>query len=82
LYVPAIKPDMVILLPVPVIAPGLITQFPAGKPERIILPVATSQVGCITWLIIGAGGGPGCAIITTLADTEDMHPAAFVTVYE
>ena len=45
LYVPAAKPDTVLLTPVPEIAPGLIVQVPAGKPLRSTLPVEDAQVG-------------------------------------
>jgi hypothetical protein len=44
-YVPAVSGDIVVLLPEPATAPGLIVQFPAGKPPRTTLPVATVQVG-------------------------------------
>ena len=45
LYVPVSKRDIVVVAPVPAIAPGLIVQLPAGKPPRITLPVARAQVG-------------------------------------
>ena len=45
LYVPAVKPDIVLLPPVPTIAPGLMCQVPAGKPLRSTLPVEEVQVG-------------------------------------
>jgi hypothetical protein len=44
-YVPVAKGVIVNVAPVPVIAPGLIVQFPAGSPPRITLPVAVAQVG-------------------------------------
>ena len=51
---------MVVLVPVPVIDPGLMVQVPdAGKPFSTTLPVATRQVG---WVIgptdgsVGVGG--------------------------
>ena len=71
---------MVVLVPVPAIAPGLIVQFPAGKPLNTTLPVATAQVGCVIVPTVGAAGEPGAAVMTTLADAEEVHPAAFVTV--
>lgn len=49
-------PDRLVLFPVPVIAPGFTVQFPAGKPERTILPVPISQVGCVMLLTTGAEG--------------------------
>jgi hypothetical protein len=45
LYVPVAKSDIVVVAPVPVIAPGLIVQLPAGNPLRTTLPVARAQVG-------------------------------------
>ena len=47
---------MVLLAPVPAIAPGLIVQFPAGKPLSTTLPVATAQVGCVIVPTVGAVG--------------------------
>lgn len=43
--VPVARPDKVWLAPVPAIAPGLIVQFPAGKPPNTTLPVARAQPG-------------------------------------
>ena len=71
---------MVVLVPVPVIAPGLMVQFPAGKPVTVTLPVANAQVGCVIVPTVGAAGVAGCALMTTLADAKEVHPAAFVTV--
>ena len=68
------------LIPVPAIAPGLIVQFPAGKPFKITLPKATEQVGCVIVPKIGADGVAGCALITIFADGKEVHPTAFVTV--
>jgi len=38
-------PDIVLLAPVPEIAPGLIVHVPAGNPFNTTLPVAVEQVG-------------------------------------
>jgi hypothetical protein len=57
--VPAFIPDIVLLEPVPVIAPGLIVQFPAGSPFKTTLPVATAQVGCVIVPTTGAEGVTG-----------------------
>lgn len=78
LYVPAVKPDMVLLRPGPAIAPGLIVQFPDGKPFNMTLPVATEQVGCVIALTIGVEGV--AVIIATLADGNEVQPTEFVTV--
>lgn len=80
LYVPATKPDMVVTGVEPDIAPGFIIQFPAGNPLKATLPVATEQVGCVIVPTIKADGIAGCALITTLADAKDIHPAELVTV--
>lgn len=58
-YDPGAIPDMVLLVPVPVMAPGLIVQFPAGSPFTITVPVATAQVGCVMAPIIGVAGVTG-----------------------
>ena len=76
---------MVVLVPVPVVAipPGLRVkvQVPvAGKPFKVTLPVDTEQVGCTIVPTEGAVGIVGAVFITTLADTDDVQPAAFVTV--
>lgn len=47
---------MVLLVPVPAMAPGLIIQFPNGKSDNITLPVATEQVGCVIIPTVGADG--------------------------
>ena len=59
LYVPVVKDDIVIVAPVPAIAPGLIVQFPAGSPFNTTLPVATAQVGCVMVPTVGAAGVTG-----------------------
>ena len=80
MYVPVVKLDMVLLVPVPDIAPGLIIQLPDGKPFNITLPVASAQVGWVIVPIAGAEGVTGCALMTTLAEAGEVHPAALVTV--
>jgi hypothetical protein len=79
LYVPATRPDMVVLAVEPAIAPGLIVQFPAGKPLNTTLPVADKHVGCVINPTNNADGVAGCALMTTLADAEEIHPDEFVT---
>lgn len=80
LCVPAASPDMVVVAVLPVIAPGLMVQFPEGRPERATLPVGVAQVGCVTVPTTGAEGVTGCTFITISADSEEMHVASFVTV--
>ena len=71
---------MVVLNVEPAMAPGLIVQFPAGRPLNSTLPVDTAHVG---WVIVptrGADGVTGCALMTTLAEANEVHPAELVTV--
>lgn len=81
LCVPAARPDIFCVGLLPVIPPGLIVQFPAGNPVNSKLPVATAQVGCVKDPTVGVAGVPGLATSTTLADEDEVHPAALVTVY-
>ena len=81
LCVPEVKPDSVLLDPVPVIAPGLIIQLPVGRPLNTTLPVAKKHVGCVIAPAIGAEGVTGWVFITMLPEAGEAHPVAFVTVY-
>ena len=72
------------MVPVPVVtvAPGVLVsvQVPEeGNPLRITLPVATAQVGCVIVPMVGAVC-TGWALTTTLADADETHPDAFVTL--
>ncbi len=73
---------IVALVPVPVIAPGLIVQVPvAGRPFNTTVPVEAAQAeGCVIIPTTGAVGATGAASIITSADGRDMHPAAAVTL--
>ena len=71
---------MVVLAPVPVIAPGLMVQLPEGRPFRTTLPVAVKQVGCVIVPTVGAGGVAGCVLITIFAEATEVHPTELVTV--
>ena len=69
---------MVVVVPIPVIAPGLIVQVPvAGRPFNTTLPVvAVHEEG---WVIVptnGAVGAAGAGLITTSADACDIHPGS------
>ena len=77
---PVIIPDKVFPVPVPVIVPGLMVQFPVGNPDNAILPVASEQVGCVRVPRVGAGGITGCELITTFAEADEVHPKLLVTV--
>jgi hypothetical protein len=47
---------IVVVAVLPVMAPGLIVQLPAGKPFNTTLPVATVQEGCVIVPTVGAVG--------------------------
>lgn len=69
------------LVPEPVIPPGLIVQIPeAGRPVRTMLPVESIQVGCVIVPAEGAEGEPGAASITASAEAEETQPAASLYV--
>ena len=74
------RPGIVVLLPLPVIAPGLIVQLPAGKPFNTTLPVATAQLGCVIVPTAGADGVAGCGLITT-GVAADVQPVVTVKLY-
>jgi hypothetical protein len=73
---------MVRVGPVPDIAPGLIVQIPvAGRPFNTTLPVVeVHDEGCVIVPIIGAVGATGALLMTTLADSTEIHPASLVTL--
>jgi len=75
LYVPAIKSDIVKLVPVPAIAPGLIIQLPDGKSFNTTLPVAVAQVGCVMVPTTGAGGADG-SLSVAFTPVAVVHPLA------
>ena len=79
-YVPEARPEIVLLAPVPTSPPGLIVQFPVGKPFNTTLPVDNIQLGCVMVPTIGADGVEGCALIAIFADATEVHPTAFATV--
>ena len=70
------------LVPVPVIAPGLIVQVPAaGRPFNTTLPLdAEHEEGCVIVPTIGAVGAVGAAFITISAEVFDIQPSAEVTL--
>lgn len=57
--VPEARPEIVVLAVFPAIAPGLMVQFPAGKPLNTALPVGNAQVGCVNVPTAGAAGVTG-----------------------
>ena len=70
------------LLPVPVIAPGLIVQVPdEGRPFKTTLPVvAEHDKGCVIVPTTGAVGATGPGLITISADACDIHPGSLYIV--
>ena len=78
---PGLRFVSVVVVPVPAIDPGLIVHVPvAGKPFNTTLPVgAAHDEGWVIVPIIGADGATGAALITTVADASDIHPASLVT---
>ena len=77
-----IRSVTVAVVPVPVIAPGLIVQVPVeGSPFRTTLPVkAVHDDGWVIAPITGAAGVPGGDIVITSVEERDIHPAALVTL--
>ena len=71
---------MVVVVPIPAMAPGFRVQFPEGNPFNSTLPVATRQVGWVMAPTAGVAGVAGWAWITTSAEAGEIHPAALVTV--
>ena len=71
---------MVVLMPEPLMFPGLIIQFPEGNPLKTTLPVSTSQVGWVIVPTVGASGVAGWSSITTSAEAGEVQPAELVTV--
>ena len=55
-------------------------QLPEGNPLSTTLPVDTVHVGCVMVPTVGAEGVEGWALITTLAEADEVHPAALVTL--
>jgi hypothetical protein len=78
--VPGIRLATVVVVPVPVMLPGLIVHVPvAGSPLSTTLPVTVAhEDGCVINPIPGAAGVPGGDIITTSVDGSDIQPAALV----
>jgi hypothetical protein len=84
-YVPAARPEIVVLVPVPVVVtfPGVLVsvQVPvAGKPLNTTLPVAALHVGCVIIPTVGAAGAFGTALMTIFADEREVNPEELVTV--
>jgi hypothetical protein len=78
--VPIVRPGIVVSVPVPTMAPGLIAHTPVGKPVSSTLPVAVAQFGCVGIPATGAVGAPENGLISTVSETGEIHPLEFVTV--
>ena len=77
MYVFAVKPLIVVLAVEPVIAPGFMVQFPAGKPFSTTLPVGSTHVG---WVMVPTDGAPGLAFTVTEVEADAVQEPASVTV--
>ena len=76
LYVPAFKPDIVVLVPVPVIPPGFTVHVPvSGKPFNTTLPVSTTLVGCVIVDTVGAAGATQAHELVTTLLSKEIAPA-------
>ncbi len=65
------KPVMVVLVPVPVIPPGLMIQVPiAGNPDKVTVPVNGTQVAFVIALMVGAIGLLSIVIVIGVVYTE------------
>ena len=79
--VEAFNPVKVVVVPLPVIAPGLIVQFPDGNPLKATLPVAVPQVGCVIVSIVGAAGEVGFVkVIGPASVFAELQPAPVVLI--
>ena len=64
---PVASADIVLLDPIPVIAPGFMVQAPdAGSPFKTTLPTSKAHVGWVTE-VTGIAGVYSCALITALS---------------
>ena len=79
LYVPAARPEIVVLVPVPVIAPGLIVHVPdAGRPVNNTLPVGVAQVG---WVIVdNTIAGLGLTVIVNVFAVPVHNAVWFIVI--
>ena len=83
--VPAGMFIIVMEVPVPVLVtpPGVLVTVHVpddGNPVSTTLPVDVAHVGCVMVPVTGGVGVEGWALITTLADEGEVHPASVVTV--
>lgn len=84
-YIPAVSPVIVVLVPVPIVVapPGVVVtvhELIDGKPLKTTLPAEDAHVVWVMIPITGAVGVKGWEGITTLEEREDVQPASLVTV--
>ena len=72
----------VVVEPVRIPPPGLTVtvHVPEGNPVNSTLAVASKQVGWVGVPTIGAEGVVGCGLMFTVAEGDEVHPAALVTL--
>ena len=70
---PVVKPERVVVVPLPAIEPGLMVQLPDGSPLHATLPVAKAHVGWVMVPTIGADGIDGWASMTTFPDATEVQ---------
>ena len=75
LYVPGVRPVIVVVIPLPLIAPGFIVHVPdEGNPFNTTLPVGTGQVG---WVIVPTVGAVGFGLtVMVIIIWAAGHPLA------
>jgi hypothetical protein len=71
-----------VLVDEPVRDPGFIVHEPEGKPLNATLPVARTQVGCVTVPGTGAVGEGGWLFITTFSEDVEVQPSALLIINE
>jgi hypothetical protein len=83
---PGFRPEIVVLVPEPLVAlpPGkrFRIQLPEGRPVICTLPVFNEHVGCVIVPMAGDAGAVGGACMTTGDETCDVHPLECVTENE
>ena len=75
---PVANPEIVAVVPVPVITPGLMVQLPVGKLFNTTEPVAIIQVGWVMGPTVGAVG-VGLTVMISVVDVAHC-PARGVNV--
>lgn len=79
------RPEIVVLVPLPVVVSPLgwrvTVHVPLeGRPFKTTLPVDTLHDGCVMFPITGAEGVGGCELINALDERPEVHPKELVTL--